>query len=103
MEGRDAGRRGRGALAANDPQPLLLRAPDQRRHVAAGPVQVRLHYLQRETGRHRRVECVAALLQHGHCGGRCEPMRRGGDAEGSEYFGPRRKHGASLYPLAGLL
>ena len=103
MEGVDGGRRGRRALSADDPQPFLVRAPDERRHVAAGSVQVRLDHLQRETGRDRRVEGVAALFQHGHGGGRRQPVRRGGDAESAEQFGARSEHGAPLYPVTRLL
>src|SRR5262249_36999740 len=47
------------------------------RHVAAGPVEMRLDHLQREGGRDRGVEGVAALFQHRHTDGGADPVGRG--------------------------
>ena len=72
----------------------LVRAPDQRRHVAAGAVQMRLDNLQGEAGRDRCVEGVAALFQHGHRRGRRKPVGRGRNAECAEQLRARGEHGA---------
>jgi hypothetical protein len=76
------------ALPADDVDAVVLHTVEQDRHVAAGPVEMRLDDLQREAGRHRGVEGIAALLEDRHAGCRRQPMRRCHDAEGAEDFRP---------------
>ena len=52
---------------------------------------MRLDDLQREPGRHRGVERVAAALEHRHPGRRREPVRRGHHAEGAGELRSRRE------------
>jgi hypothetical protein len=73
--------RRRHALAADHFRLGALDVVDDDRHVAAGPVQVRLDDLQRERGRDGCVECIAAPFQYAHAHRRCDPMGRGHDAE----------------------
>ena len=51
------------------------RGREDRRHLAARAVQMRLDNLQDESCCHGGVEGVAALLQHGHAGCGGEPVR----------------------------
>ena len=67
----------------------LARVVHDDRHVAAGAVEMRLDHLQRERGRHRRVEGVAAALQDAHADRGRDPVRGGADAEGAVDLGPR--------------
>ena len=87
----DRGGGGSDALAAERDRLAAGDRPEQRRHLAAGSVQVRLDDLERESGRDRRVERVAAALEHGHPGGRAEPVRRGDHPERAAQLGPRRE------------
>ena len=80
-EMRDGGRRGRRPLAADHLDLALAHIVQDHRHVAARPVEMRLHHLQRERGRDRGVERVAAALQHAHADRRGDPVGRGHDAE----------------------
>ena len=70
------GRRGRAARSAR-----ALQKNDGQ--IAARPVQVRLDDLEREAGRDRGVERVAAALEHGHAGRRREPVGRRDHPEGA--------------------
>ena len=74
---------------------LAAGRPEQRRQVAAGPVQVRLDDLEREARRDGGVERVAALLEHGHAGRRRKPVRRGDHAERAAELRARREHAAA--------
>ncbi len=63
-------RRRRGwALGTQHLRRLFLGAPEDDRHVAARSILVRLDDLEDEARRGRRVEGVAAALEHGHAGG----------------------------------
>jgi hypothetical protein len=75
--------RGRGgrSLCAQHPRCADLGAPEHHRQIAARAVLVRLDDLQHEPGRHGRVECVAAALEHPHARGRRQPMGGGHHAE----------------------
>ena len=76
--------------------------PEDDRQVAAGAVQVRLDDLQREAGRDRGVERVAAALEHRHAGRGREPVRRRDHAEGAAQLGPGRERQRSpLRQLGG--
>ena len=76
-------RRGRAARRA--------RRPEDRRQVAARPVQVRLDDLEREARRDGRVEGVAAALEHGHPDARREPVCRRDGTEAAAQLRPRRE------------
>ena len=80
-EMRDGGGGRRRPLAADDLDLALAHVVHDHRHVAAGTVQMRFHHLQRERGRDRGVERVAALLQHAHADRGGDPVRRSHDAE----------------------
>ena len=88
-EARDRRRRRRRALSAEHAHARPV--PEQQRQIAARAVEVRLDDLQREPRRHRGVERVAAALEHGHPGGRRQPVRRGHHAEGARKLRPRRE------------
>ena len=90
----------RRALRAEDERALASRRPEERRQVAARPVQVRLDDLQREAGRDGGVERVPALLEHGHPRRGREPVRRRHHAERSSELGSRRE--AHAFNLAKL-
>ncbi len=92
LQGR--GRRRR-ALSAHDVGALVVLAPHQRGQVAPGPVEVGLDHLQDEAGGHRRVDGVAAPLEHPHPGLAGEPVGAGHHAEGTCELGSGR-HGGSL-------
>ena len=95
------GRRGRGgALAADDQRLAALGTPQHDRQVAAGPVQMRLHDLEREAGRDRGVEGVAAAFEHRHAGRRGEPVRRRDHPEGAAQLGTRREAQRSAAPAS---
>jgi hypothetical protein len=64
--------------------------------VAARTVQVRLHDLQGEPRRRRRVEGVAAALQHRHPHPAGDPMGGGDGAEGAGDLGTGGEHRALL-------
>jgi hypothetical protein len=81
----------RAPLAADDLGPAPLCRVDHDRNVAAGPVEVRLHHLQREGRRDPGVEGVAAALEHAHPDGRRDPMRAGHDPEGPLDLGAGRE------------
>jgi hypothetical protein len=63
-----------GALPAHRRAAPLALAPQHQRHLAAGPVQVRLDHLQHEAAGHGGIEGIAAALQHAHGGLRGEPV-----------------------------
>ena len=89
------GRRGvgrRAALAVDGAQLLRVLGPVQHRHFAARAVEMRLDDLQREAAGHRRIEGVAAALEHAHRHLRGDPVRRGGDAEGAGDFRAGGEH-----------
>jgi hypothetical protein len=86
---RDGGARRRHALAADH---FGLAAPHivhDRRHVAAGAVEMRLDHLQRKGGGHRGIEGIAALLQNPHADRSGDPMGRGDDAKSAFDLGTR--------------
>jgi hypothetical protein len=87
----DRRRTGCRPLGAEDERAIAPRRPQQRREVAARPVQVRLDDLQRQPGRHGGVERVSALLEHGHARCRGEPVRRRHHPEGTSELGSRRE------------
>ena len=64
----DRRRAGRDALAAERDRLAAVDREEERRHLAARPVQVRLDDLQRQPGGDGRVEGVAAALEHRHPG-----------------------------------
>ena len=66
VEALDRRRGGRDALPAERERLLPRGRPEDRGHLAARPVQVRLDDLEREPGRARGVERVAAPLEHRH-------------------------------------
>ncbi|MNV77038.1 hypothetical protein D3C71_1704300 [compost metagenome] len=74
-------------MAAQRAHALFVLAPEQDRHFAARPVQVRFHDLQREAAGNGRVIGVAAAFQHAHRHLRGQPVRGRHDAEGAAYFG----------------
>ena len=78
-------------LPAHHDRLAALHGPHDRRHVAARPVEVRLDHLQHEARRHRRVERVAAALEHRHPRARREPVRRGDHPERPAQLGPGRE------------
>jgi len=86
---------GRRPLSAHDDGPLRLGVVQHDGDVTAGPAQVRLHYLQRESRGDAGVERVAAALQHAHTYRGCDPVSGGNDAEGAVDLGPGRE-GASV-------
>jgi hypothetical protein len=73
---------------------FVLRRVEDRRHVTARTVQMRLQHLQDQAGGHGGVEGVAALFQNAHADRRGDPVGRGDDAETAEHFGPggERRH-----------
>ena len=79
----------RHALAADHFRSCRAAIVDDDRHVAAGAVEMRLDHLQRERGRHRGIEGIAAPFQHPHADGGRDPMRRGHDAESAFDLRPR--------------
>ena len=87
---RDRRRARRRSLRAEHDR-LAAGRPEQRGQVAARAVQVRLDDLEREAGRDRGVERVAALLEHGHTGRGGEPVRRGDHPEGAAQLGAGRE------------
>ncbi len=87
----DRGGAGRDALAAERDRLAPVDREEERGHLAARPVQVRLDDLQRQAGRDRRVERVAAALEHRHPGRRREPVRRRDHAERAAQLGPGRE------------
>jgi hypothetical protein len=54
--------RRRYALAADHFRFAALDVVKDDRHIAAWSVEMRLHHLQRESGRHRGIERIAAAL-----------------------------------------
>ena len=79
MRYRCAGRRR--ALTAHHLGPSTAHVVKNDRNVSPRAVEMRLDDLQRECRRDRRVEGVAALLQHRHADCGRNPMRRRHDAE----------------------
>ncbi len=75
-------RRGRRSLAAQHPRARVLRGGHDGREVAARPVEVGLDDVQHEATGGRRVEGVAAELEHPLRRLRGEPVRGGDHAEG---------------------
>ena len=84
------------ALAAESERLAPFLRPEHRRHLAAGPVQVRLDDLEHEARRDRGVERVAAALEHRHPALRSEPVRGRDHPEGPAELRPRREHGRTL-------
>ena len=78
-------RRGRrcDTLAAEREGLAAIDGPEERGDLATRPVQVRLHDLENEARRARRVEGVPAPLEHGHPGLGREPVRRRDHPEGA--------------------
>ena len=82
-------RRPRGrALPADHERPTAPGVEADDRDLTARAGQVRLDDLQDQPGSDRRVERVAALLQHSHPGGRGEPVGRGDHAERASQLRP---------------
>jgi hypothetical protein len=79
----------RRALAADHFGFALADVVEDDRHVAAGTVEMRLHHLQREGGRDRGIEGIAAFLQGRHADGGGDPVGGGDDAERALDLGPR--------------
>ena len=87
------GRTGRcDALAAEHAHLVAVGGVEDRRHLAAGTVQVRLDDLEHEAGRDRGVERVPASLEHRHPALRREPVRGRDHPEGAAELGPGREH-----------
>ena len=84
----DRGTRWGYALAANHFRFGALYVVEDDRHIAAWPVEVRLHHLQRERGRHRSIERIAAALQYAHAHGGRDPVGGGDHAERTFDFRP---------------
>ena len=74
---------GSDALAAEHERLTAIDVEEDRRHLAARPVQMRLDDLEHEPGRDRRIEGVAASLEHRHAGLRGEPVCRRDHPEGA--------------------
>jgi hypothetical protein len=85
---RDGRLRRRGALAADHLGAAALGVVHDDRHVAAGTVQMRLHYLQRKGRGDAGVERVTAFFQNAHADGGGDPVRRGHHAKGALDFRP---------------
>ena len=64
----------RRALAANHLGAAALDIVDDDRHVAAGPVQMRLDHLKRERSGTSGIEGIAAALQDAHADRRGDPV-----------------------------
>ena len=79
---------GRDALSAERDRLASVDGEEERGHLAARAVQVRLDDLQRQPGRHRCVERIAAALEHGHPGRGGEPVRRRDHPERAAQLGP---------------
>ncbi len=86
---RDGGAGRRHALAADHFRLAAPHVVENDRHVAARPVEMRLDHLQRERGRDRGVEGVAAAFQNAHADRRRDPVGRGHDAERAFDLRPR--------------
>ncbi len=78
-------RRGRrsDALTTQHQRFAAIGRPEDRRNLAAGPVQVRLDDLEAEPGRDGCVEGVAAALEDRHPRLGCKPVRRCDHPEGA--------------------
>ncbi len=96
VEALDRRRRRRDALPAQRERLAAIGRPEDGRHLAARPVQVRLDDLEHEARRDGGVEGVAAALEHGHPGLRREPVRRRDHPEGAAQLGARREHARTL-------
>ena len=96
---RDRRRARRRPLRAEHDRLAALDREQDRRQIAARPVQMRLDHLQRQPGRDRRVERVAALLEHRHAGRGREPVRRRDHPEGAAQLGSCREHRVEGYAL----
>ena len=93
-----AERRGGGcrALPAEHVHLALRGGPEHRRDVAARPVEVRLDHLQHEPGGHRRVERVAAALEHRHPRPGRQPVGRRDHPERAAQLGAGRERHQSI-------
>jgi hypothetical protein len=78
-------------LATDDLGAIAFHIIENDRHIAAGPVEMRLDHLQGEGSGHRGVESIASLLKDRHADGGCDPVRGGDDTEGSFDLGPGRE------------
>ena len=87
---------GSDALPAQGERLAASGRPEDRGHLPARPVQVRLDDLQHEARRDRRIERVAAALEHGHPGLRREPVRRRDHPEGAAELWASREHARTL-------
>jgi hypothetical protein len=65
-------------------------------HFTAGAIQVRLDHLQHHAASHRRIEGIAAALQHPHGGLGGQPVRGRSHAKGAADLGPGGEHGESF-------
>ena len=86
---RDGGAGRRHALAADHLRLAAAHVVENDRHVAARPVEMRLDHLQRERGRDRGVERIAAVFQNAHADRGRDPVRRGDHAERAFDLRPR--------------
>ncbi len=82
---------GSDTLSAEDERLVALHREEHGGNLPARPVQVRLDDLQREAGRHRRIERVPAALEHRHPDRRRQPVRRRDHAERSTQLRTRRE------------
>ena len=87
----DRGSAGRDPLTAERDRLPAVDWEEERGHLAARAVQVRLDDLQRQAGRDRCVERVATALEHGHAGRGREPVRRRDHPERAAQLGPGRE------------
>jgi hypothetical protein len=91
----DGRARRRRSLSTQDPR-CLPGGREDHRHLTGGTVEVRLHDVQHEGGRDRRVEGVAVVLQHRHGAGRGQPVRGRHHAERALQGRPRGEHPPSI-------
>ena len=103
VEALDRRGRGRDSLPAEHAHLVSLDGVEDRGHLAARPVQVRLDDLQDESGRARCIERVPAPLEHRHPGLRGEPVRRRDHPEGAAELGAsgERQGRTTKYALNG--
>ena len=99
----------RRSLAADHFHRALADVEQDRRHVAARAVEMRLDDLQGEGGRAGGIEGIAAFFERCHADRRCDPMSRGDNPESAFDFRARRErigidvaHGTSAAAGGGL-
>jgi hypothetical protein len=86
---RHGGAGGRRALAANHLDLALTCIVHDHGDVAARAIEMRLGHLQREGGRHRGIERIAAALQRAHADRSRDPVGRGDRPERTVDLRPR--------------